>query len=311
MQLSELLQWLSTGLKTGTLVVRGAPGEKRIYFQQRPGHVLLVHARARVPGPLPRRLRLHHRGGAHPRARGPAGVEDPPREDPRHDRRHQGGGARGPRPPEGRRDDLRHLPVGPRARSRSSTARSRASRWSRSPPTSRASSWRACAATTSGSASGRAIPSHARQFPSVRHPGRGGAERAREDDPRARSNGRRAIDQIALETHNPDFHVAKLDLRPHAQRATCSSWASGRRTAAEPGVRRGRAGREDSSSFDPLMSGDLRSIPSAVAPRRPTISTCSLARAPDARPDHVQPFLEAAAPGVAARRRAATARRPA
>ena len=32
MQLSELLQWLSTGLKTGTLVVRGAPGEKRIYF---------------------------------------------------------------------------------------------------------------------------------------------------------------------------------------------------------------------------------------------------------------------------------------
>jgi hypothetical protein len=32
MQLSELLQWLSAGLKTGTLVVRGAPGEKRIYF---------------------------------------------------------------------------------------------------------------------------------------------------------------------------------------------------------------------------------------------------------------------------------------
>jgi len=34
MQFSELLQWLSTGLKTGTLVVRGAVGEKRIYFQQ-------------------------------------------------------------------------------------------------------------------------------------------------------------------------------------------------------------------------------------------------------------------------------------
>ncbi len=33
MQLSELLQWLSTGLKSGTLVVRGTPGEKRIYFQ--------------------------------------------------------------------------------------------------------------------------------------------------------------------------------------------------------------------------------------------------------------------------------------
>ena len=33
MQFSELLQWLSTGLKAGTLIVRGAPGEKRIYFQ--------------------------------------------------------------------------------------------------------------------------------------------------------------------------------------------------------------------------------------------------------------------------------------
>src|SRR5512140_2615147 len=33
MQLSELLQWLSMGQKTGTLVVRGTPGEKRIYFQ--------------------------------------------------------------------------------------------------------------------------------------------------------------------------------------------------------------------------------------------------------------------------------------
>jgi hypothetical protein len=33
MQLSELLQWLSMGQKTGTLVVRGQPGEKRIYFE--------------------------------------------------------------------------------------------------------------------------------------------------------------------------------------------------------------------------------------------------------------------------------------
>lgn len=32
MQFSELLQWLSTGLKSGTLIVRGVPGEKRIYF---------------------------------------------------------------------------------------------------------------------------------------------------------------------------------------------------------------------------------------------------------------------------------------
>ncbi|KAA0250256.1 MAG: DUF4388 domain-containing protein [Acidobacteria bacterium] len=33
MQLSELLQWLSMGQKTGTLVVRGTPGEKRVYFR--------------------------------------------------------------------------------------------------------------------------------------------------------------------------------------------------------------------------------------------------------------------------------------
>ena len=32
MQLSELLQWLSMGQKTGTLLVHGRPGEKRIYF---------------------------------------------------------------------------------------------------------------------------------------------------------------------------------------------------------------------------------------------------------------------------------------
>jgi len=33
MQLSELLQWLSMGQKTGTLAIRGGSGEKRIYFQ--------------------------------------------------------------------------------------------------------------------------------------------------------------------------------------------------------------------------------------------------------------------------------------
>lgn len=33
MQLSELLQWLSMGQKTGTLVVRGEPGEKKIFFK--------------------------------------------------------------------------------------------------------------------------------------------------------------------------------------------------------------------------------------------------------------------------------------
>lgn len=33
MQLSELLQWLSMGQKTGTLAIRGVAGEKRVYFQ--------------------------------------------------------------------------------------------------------------------------------------------------------------------------------------------------------------------------------------------------------------------------------------
>ena len=33
MQLSELLQWLSLGQKTGTLVIRGEPGEKRLFFR--------------------------------------------------------------------------------------------------------------------------------------------------------------------------------------------------------------------------------------------------------------------------------------
>jgi len=33
MQFSELLQWLSTGQKSGTLIVQGSYGEKRIYFQ--------------------------------------------------------------------------------------------------------------------------------------------------------------------------------------------------------------------------------------------------------------------------------------
>ena len=33
MQLSELLQWLSLGQKTGTLLIEGHGVEKRVYFQ--------------------------------------------------------------------------------------------------------------------------------------------------------------------------------------------------------------------------------------------------------------------------------------
>ena len=209
MQLSELLQWLSTGLKTGTLVVRGAPGREAHLLREGPRHVLLLDARARAPRTFPRRIRLHHRGRAHPGPRGPAGVADPPREDPRDDRRHQGGRARGPRAAEGRRDDLRHLPLDGgilRVHRRRDPA---ASPWSRSPRTSPASSWKASGATTSGSASRRRSRPMRADSLAGRCPSRTSSPSGTSSSS-PRSNGHRAIDQIALETHNPEFHVAKL-----------------------------------------------------------------------------------------------------
>lgn len=80
-------------------------------------------------------------------------------------------------------------------------------------------------------------------------------------------NGRRAIDQIALETHNPDFHVAKLiyDLM-----LTGHVMLVGEREEAqdEPVFVEVEPLEEDldSSSFDPLMSGDLHSIPESALP---------------------------------------------
>ncbi len=77
------------------------------------------------------------------------------------------------------------------------------------------------------------------------------------------TNGRRAIDQIALETHNPDFHVAKLiyDLM-----LTGHVMLVGEReeTTAEPVFAEVEPIEEDSSSFDPLMSGDLHTIPESA-----------------------------------------------
>jgi len=74
------------------------------------------------------------------------------------------------------------------------------------------------------------------------------------------TNGRRAIEQIALETHNPDFHVAKLiyDLM-----LTGHVILVGEReeTTDEPVFAEIEPVEEDSSSFDPLMSGDLHTIP--------------------------------------------------
>jgi hypothetical protein len=75
-------------------------------------------------------------------------------------------------------------------------------------------------------------------------------------------NGRRAIDQIALETHNPDFHVARLvyDLL-----LTGHVTLAGEReeTSTEPVFQEFEPAEEE-SSFDPLMSGDLHSIPDAA-----------------------------------------------
>ena len=78
-------------------------------------------------------------------------------------------------------------------------------------------------------------------------------------------NGHRAIDQIALETHNPEFHVAKLMydlmLTGHVRLV-----GEREETAAEPVFEETEPVEEESSSFDPLMSGDLHTIPEEVPP---------------------------------------------
>ena len=79
------------------------------------------------------------------------------------------------------------------------------------------------------------------------------------------ANGRRSIDQIALETHNPEFHVAKLMydlmLTGHVKLV-----GEREETAAEPVFEDLEPLEEESSSFDPLMSGDLHAIPGGVPP---------------------------------------------
>ena len=94
-------------------------------------------------------------------------------------------------------------------------------------------------------------------------------------------NGRRAIDQIALETHNPDFHVAKLiyDLMLTGH---VSLVGEREETSAEPVFVEIEPIDEDISSFDPLMSGDLHSIPegSFPAPREADFRPASSARTP-------------------------------
>ncbi len=92
----------------------------------------------------------------------------------------------------------------------------------------------------------------------------------------AAANGHRAIDQIALETHNPEFHVAKLMydlmLTGHVKLV-----GEREETAAEPVFEETEMVEEESSSFDPLLSGDLHSIPEGMVPPAPTIDTFVLA----------------------------------
>ena len=107
------------------------------------------------------------------------------------------------------------------------------------------------------------------------------------------TNGRRAIDQIALETHNPDFHVAKLiyDLM-----LTGHVMLVGEREEApsEPVFAEIEPIEEDSSSFDPLMSGDLHTIPEAAPPalRRATTSGSPSPAPRTPVPTHFNQFLK-------------------
>jgi hypothetical protein len=95
-------------------------------------------------------------------------------------------------------------------------------------------------------------------------------------------NSHRAIDQIALETHNPEFHVAKLMydlmLTGHVKLV-----GEREETAAEPVFEDVELLEEEPSSFDPLMSGDLHSIPGGVPPA-PMIDTYVLAPPPPRTP---------------------------
>ena len=96
------------------------------------------------------------------------------------------------------------------------------------------------------------------------------------------ANGRRSIDQIALETHNPEFHVAKLMydlmLTGHVKLV-----GEREETAAEPVFEDVEPLEEESSSFDPLMSGDLHTIPGGVPPA-PIIDEGVLAPPPPRTP---------------------------
>ena len=123
----DLLQWLSLGQKTGTLVVHNKSVEKKIFFKG--GRV--ISSASNDPreylGQFLMSHGYHHRAGADEGDGGAAPVGHPPRQDPGDDRRDQRGGPDAPDAPEGGGGDLRHLPLERRATSTSSTTSCR--RW--------------------------------------------------------------------------------------------------------------------------------------------------------------------------------------
>lgn len=265
MQLSELLQWLSTGLKTGTLVVRGAPGEKRIYFNN--GRVtsssstlerehlgrFLVGFGFITEEELVRALEVQQESrillgkilvmiGAI-KEEELADLVRLKAAETIYDMFLWTEGSFAFI--DGEIPDLPMVPISSDVTGIVMEGLRRYDEWQRIKTR---------------------IPTM-RVIPSVVMPVE---EELPERDKMilGAANGRRAIDQIALETHNPDFHVAKLiyDLM-----LTGHVMLVGERneTADEPVFAEIEPIEEEPSSFDPLMSGDLHTIPPGALPQAP------------------------------------------
>ncbi len=276
MQLGELLQWLSLGSKTGTLLIDGHGVEKRIYFQD--GRIASTSSsdQREYLGPLPRLPRVHHRGGAQDGHGGPGGVADPPRQDPRHDQRHRR--VRPARASCGRRPRSRSTTSssGPRATSSSSTGEH--ARPEDGPPLARrhrhhhgghAPLRRVAAHPPAGS---RLVASSRRS--SGRSTWSSVADREKLIVPYI--DGQRTIEEIALQTHNAEFTVSKLiseGLRTGTMRLTESRPAATRRRRSAPGSREVdhflQRGRAAAQGRPPGRLPHVQGRPRARPERRP------------------------------------------
>jgi hypothetical protein len=265
MQLSELLQWLSTGLKTGTLVVRGAPGEKRIYFNG--GRVtsssstlerehlgrFLVGFGFITEEELVRALEVQQESrillgkilvmiGAI-REEELADLVRLKAAETIYDMFLWTEGSfafiDG---------DIPNLPMVPISSDVTGIVMEGLRRYDE---------WQRIKTR---------IPTM-RVIPSVVMPVE---EELPERDKKilGATNGRRAIDQIALETHNPDFHVAKLT---YDLMLTGHVVLVGEReeTPDEPVFVELEPIENEPSSFDPLLSGDLHTLPEGALPEAP------------------------------------------